>query len=68
MTPRPAEFVLHIRADRADRYGRTPSQRLRVVLKRLLRSHGLRCVSVREVGKCSASLASGDTLVNSESR
>lgn len=70
MTPRPAEYVITLRPEPAGRdgFGREPAERLRMVLKRLLRAYGFRCVSVRQVEKSSASLASGDTLVNSEGR
>jgi len=70
MTRRSAEFVLHLRPEPAgrDHLNRTPTERLRGVLKRLLRSHGLRCVSVREIDEHSASEESHGTLTSSESR
>ncbi len=51
MNQRPTEFVLHIKTELAvrDMYQRMPVDRLRSVLKRLLRSHGLRCVSVQPI-------------------
>ncbi|MCC6357540.1 MAG: hypothetical protein IT450_02245 [Phycisphaerales bacterium] len=45
-----AEYILRLRSDPAgrDRLGREPLYRLRLLLKRLLRDHGFRCVELRD--------------------
>ncbi|MGH7176200.1 MAG: hypothetical protein ACREJC_02360 [Tepidisphaeraceae bacterium] len=44
------DFTVHLRAepDGPDRHGREPAYRLKLALKRLLRDHGLRCLSIAE--------------------